>query len=99
MSLTGARYFITIIDDFSKKVQVYLLKQKDQAFEKFKEWEAMMETQIGQRVKQLRFNNWLEYYNQMFNSLCVVEGIVRQKTMRLTPQQNGCWENEQNLNG
>jgi hypothetical protein len=32
----GARYFLTFIDDFSKKTHVYLLKAKGEAFEKFK---------------------------------------------------------------
>jgi hypothetical protein len=32
----GARYFLTFIDNFSRKTHVYLLKAKGQAFEKFK---------------------------------------------------------------
>lgn len=30
-------YFLSIIDDFSKKVCMYVLKNKDKVFEKFKE--------------------------------------------------------------
>lgn len=37
VSLGGAKYFLSIIDDYSKIVWVYLLKQKDQVFDKFKE--------------------------------------------------------------
>jgi hypothetical protein len=32
----GARYFVTFIDDFSKKTYVYLLKAKGEMFDKFK---------------------------------------------------------------
>jgi len=32
----GARYFLTFIDDFSRKPHVYLLKVKGDSFEKFK---------------------------------------------------------------
>jgi hypothetical protein len=32
----GARYFVTFIDDFSKKTHVYLLKAKGEVFDKFK---------------------------------------------------------------
>ena len=32
----GARYFITFIDDYSKRVWVYMLKHKNKAFERFK---------------------------------------------------------------
>ena len=34
----GNKYFITFIDDFSKYAYVYLLKNKSDAFEKFKEF-------------------------------------------------------------
>lgn len=37
VSLGRAKYFLSIIDDYSKMVWVYLLKQKDQVFDKFKE--------------------------------------------------------------
>jgi len=39
----GACYYVTFIDDFSQKVWVYFLKQKSEAFQKFKEWKATME--------------------------------------------------------
>ena len=32
----GARYFLSLIDDYSRKLWVYVLKSKDQAFEVFK---------------------------------------------------------------
>ncbi|KAE8691239.1 hypothetical protein F3Y22_tig00110890pilonHSYRG00161 [Hibiscus syriacus] len=39
-SLGGSRYYVTFIDDFSRKVWVYFLKQKSEVFEKFKLWKA-----------------------------------------------------------
>ena len=36
-SLGGGRYFMSIIDDFSRKVWIYILKTKDEAFQKFKQ--------------------------------------------------------------
>ena len=36
LSLGGSRYFVTFIDDFSRKVWVYFIKQKSEVFEKFK---------------------------------------------------------------
>ncbi|KAA0067607.1 retrotransposon protein, putative, Ty1-copia subclass [Cucumis melo var. makuwa] len=43
----GSRYFISIIDDFSRKVWIYPLKQKDEAFGKFLEWKKQVEKQTG----------------------------------------------------
>ncbi|XP_042064265.1 uncharacterized mitochondrial protein AtMg00300-like [Salvia splendens] len=34
-SMSGGKYFISIIDDYSRKVWVYILKDKSQAFGKF----------------------------------------------------------------
>ena len=36
-SIGGTRYYVIFIDDFSRKVCVYFLKQKSEVFQKFKE--------------------------------------------------------------
>ena len=48
-SIGGARYYITFIDDFSRKIWVYFLKQKSEVFQKFKEWKTLVENQRGGR--------------------------------------------------
>jgi hypothetical protein len=52
-SLGGTRYFVTFIDDFSRKTHVYLLKAKGEVFDKFKEYKALVENQIGMNIKTL----------------------------------------------
>ena len=42
-SLDGAQYFVTFIDDHSRKVWVYSLKMKDQVLQIFKEFHASVE--------------------------------------------------------
>ncbi|KAH9779095.1 hypothetical protein KPL71_007588 [Citrus sinensis] len=71
------------LDDFSRKVWVYVLKNKDQVFEKIKEWKHLVENQIGQRSKKLRTNNGLEFCNQHFDSFCAAKGITRLRTSKL----------------
>jgi len=39
-----ARFFLSIVDGFSKKVWIYRLKQNSEAFEKFKEWKVLIKT-------------------------------------------------------
>ena len=36
-TLGGGRYFLSIIDDFSRKVWIYILKSKYEAFQRFKD--------------------------------------------------------------
>jgi hypothetical protein len=49
----GAQYFLTFIDDFSRKTHVYLLKTKGEAFERFKQYKALVENKIGHKIKVL----------------------------------------------
>lgn len=88
----GARYFLTLIDDFSRKVWVFLLKTKDEVFERFLEWKTLLENQTGQKIKYLRTDNGLEYLNDKFANLCKSSGISRHLTTTRTPQQNGLAE-------
>ena len=91
-SLGGARYFLTLIDDYSRKVWVYFLKQKDEVFGKFKQWKAMVEKQTGRSVKRLRTDNGGEFCSKEFEEFCKNAGIVRHHTVPGTPQQNGVAE-------
>ncbi|KAH9650271.1 hypothetical protein KPL70_026312 [Citrus sinensis] len=91
-SHSGARYFITFIDDYSRKVWVYVLRQKSEALEKFKEWSTLVENQTGKKIKRLRTDNGLEYCSNEFDEFCKNKGIIRHKIVRHTPQQNGLAE-------
>ena len=42
-SLSGCKYFLTFIDDYSRKVLIRFLRSKDEVFEKFSEWKTLME--------------------------------------------------------
>ena len=46
-------YFITFIDDLSRFGHVYLMKHKSEAFDKFKEYQSMVEKQTGHSIKAL----------------------------------------------
>ena len=91
-SLSGGKYFMTLIDDHSRKVWLYILKTKDQVVEKFKVWKALVENQSGRKLKALRTDNGLEFCNREFEAFCQKYGILRHKTVRFTPQQNGLAE-------
>ena len=65
-SIGGGKYLLTFIDDFSKKVWVYILKFKDETFACFRQWKAMVETQIERKVKYLRSDNGTEFRSGEF---------------------------------
>ena len=60
-SFTGALYFVTFIDDCSRKLWVYVVKTKDQDLEKFKEFHVLVERQSGKKLKCIRTDNGGEY--------------------------------------
>lgn len=85
MTHGGAKYFMSIIDDHSRKLWVFMLKSKDEAYEKFLEWKVLVENQTGKKVRVLRTDNGLEYLSQKFKSLCRTSGIDRHLTTARTP--------------
>jgi transposase InsO family protein len=88
----GARYFLTFIDNFSRKTHVYFLKAKGEAFEKFKQYKALVENEIGHKIKVLRSDNGGEFVSQKFNAFIAECGIQRQTRAPYSPQQNGVIE-------
>ena len=64
----GAQYFLTFIDEYSKYCWVYLLKSKDQVFEKFREWKTGVETQCDAKIRILRSDNGGEYCSHKFEN-------------------------------
>ena len=87
-TLGGNKYFVTFIDDASQKVWFYVLKTKDQVFEHFKKFHAMVEREKGKLLKCLRSDNGGEYTSNEFKSYCSEKGIKHEKTILSTPQQN-----------
>ena len=85
-SLGGCRFFVSIIDDYSRMTWVYMMKHKSEAFQKFKEWKILMENQTGKKIKRLRTDNGLEFCWSEFYQFCKGEGIARHRTVRNTPQ-------------
>nr|GEZ93919.1 hypothetical protein [Tanacetum cinerariifolium] len=53
-SLGGAWYFLSIVDDFSRMMWVFMMKQKSEAFEKFKHLKILIENHSGRKIKRLR---------------------------------------------
>nr|GFA82742.1 retrovirus-related Pol polyprotein from transposon TNT 1-94 [Tanacetum cinerariifolium] len=69
-SMSGCHYFLSIVDNYSRRMWVHFLRHKNEAFNKFKEWKQLVENQIGRKLKKLRTDNGLEFCNQEFNNLC-----------------------------
>lgn len=91
-SLSGKRYFVTFIDDFSRKTFVYIIRQKSEVFECFVNFKTLVENQTERKIKIVRSDGGLEYCNKKFKDLCTSNGILHQTTAPYSPQQNGMAE-------
>ena len=69
-------YFVTFIDDYSRYGYVYLMKYKSETVEKFKEFRAEVEKQLGRSIKTLRSDRGGEYLSQEFQSYLTDNGIL-----------------------
>lgn len=91
-SIGGARYFVTFIDDYSRKVHVYIMKNKSDVVEKFQEYKANVQNQLNAKIKILRTDNGTEYLSNSFSNILKDSGISHQTTNPYTPEQNGLAE-------
>nr|GEW76085.1 retrovirus-related Pol polyprotein from transposon TNT 1-94 [Tanacetum cinerariifolium]GEX65222.1 retrovirus-related Pol polyprotein from transposon TNT 1-94 [Tanacetum cinerariifolium] len=61
----------------SRRVWVYILRFKHEAFGKFKEWKQLVENQTGRTVKKLSTNNGLAFYNGNLSSYALRSGLSK----------------------
>ena len=88
-SLGGAAYFVTFIDDASRRVWAYPMKRKDEVFGTFQKFHASVERETNKLLKCLRIDNGGEYCSNAFKEYYNRFGIKHEKTVPGTPQQNG----------
>lgn len=82
------RYIFVLIDDHSRYMWTILLKEKSDAFDKFKSFKAVVEQQTKKSIKIFRTDRGGEFTSNAFQKYCEEYGIQRQLTAPYTPQQN-----------
>ena len=58
ISLSGYAYYVSFIDDFSRKTWVYFMKNKDEVFSKLKEFKALIENHTEKQDQDLSIRQW-----------------------------------------
>jgi len=86
-SSSGARYFLTIVDDYSRGTWLYLMKNKSDTQTKLRDFIALVDRQFGKKVRVLRSDNGGEFLS--LTSYFLASGIVHETSCVGTPQQNG----------
>jgi hypothetical protein len=60
-SLGGSLYYVSLINDFSRKTWIYFQRKKLNVFNKFKEFRSLVENQTDKNIKALRTDNGGEF--------------------------------------
>ena len=71
---------------------VTFLKEKSEAFVKFKAFKALVENERNRKIKCLRLDNGGEFTSKEFHEFCENYGIKKQFSATKNPQQNGVAE-------
>lgn len=88
----GNKYFMLLVDDYSRIMWVYFLKNKGEALNAFKRFKAHVEDGQTKRIGTLRTDRGGEFCSQEFTHYCEEHGITRNLTAPYSPQQNGVVE-------
>jgi hypothetical protein len=90
--LKGEKYFVLLIDDYTRMTAVCFLRKKSEAFENFKVYKEMVENEMDSKIKCLRSDNGGEFTSKEFMDFCSKHGIKRQFPIARTPQKTGVVE-------
>ncbi|KAJ0495264.1 putative RNA-directed DNA polymerase [Helianthus annuus] len=91
-SYDGYKYFLTVVDDYSRAVWCYFLQNKSEVFENIKVFYELVLTQFKKKIKVIRSDNGTEFVNNQMHNFCLSKGILHQTSCAYTPQQNGIVE-------
>ena len=83
----GSVYFLTVVDDHSRAVWTYLMREKSEVRVVLQNFRKMTEKQFGKSVKMVRSDNGTEFMclSQFFKE----NGVLHETSCVGTPQQNG----------
>ena len=88
----GLQYLMVVIDDFTRFINVYLLKDRSQALFALKKYRQEMESRIGKKLRAIRSDQARELQSKEFNDYLMNNQIRREKSTAHLSQQNGIAE-------
>ncbi|CAI7805258.1 unnamed protein product [Closterium sp. NIES-53] len=93
LGAAGAKYFLTIVDVYTRMTWVYVLSKKSDVAETVKtDWLPMVERQQDRLVKAIRTDRRGEFLSQEFSLWLKKNGIRHSLTMPYSPAMNGIAE-------
>ncbi|RDX61249.1 hypothetical protein CR513_60537, partial [Mucuna pruriens] len=91
-SISGAKWFVSFIDDCTHVTWIFLMKHKYEVCQIFVDFFRLVKNQFNKSIKRLRSDNGTEFVNLEFSKFLKDNGVVHKLTCVNTPQQNGVAE-------
>lgn len=88
----GRRYVVTFIDDYTHFTVVYVIHNKSEVLDCFKDYKAYAENHFERKISRLRCDNGGEYTSSRFKQFAQQSGIRIEYTMAYNSVQNGVAE-------
>lgn len=97
VTYNGERYFLTIVDDFTRATWVYLMHSKLDTLSMIKNFVILVETQFSTTIQIIRTDNEAEFFSNDCSVFLTSKGILHQSSCAYTPQQNGVVERNRHI--
>jgi len=88
-SVYGNKYFLTILDDYSRYSWICFIENKSKTFDAFINWYNQIKNIFNKNIKYIKTDNGTEFFNNRFREFYDKTGIVHESTIPYNPQQNG----------
>jgi hypothetical protein len=92
ISISGSKYCLVIVNDYSRFTWVFFLQENSQTQETLKGFLRQAQNEFGLRIKKIRSDNGTEFKNSQIEGFLEEEGIKHEFSSPYTPQQNGVVE-------
>ncbi|CAJ2633438.1 unnamed protein product [Trifolium pratense] len=96
-SLGGKRYAYVVVNDFSRYTWINFIGKKSETFDVFKDLCILLQREKNNVVLRIRSDHGKEFENSRFSDFCASEGIIREFSSLITPQQNGVVERKNRI--
>jgi transposase InsO family protein len=92
ISIDRSKYYIVIVDEYSRFTLVFFLQEKSQTQETLKGFLRRAQNEFRLRIKKIRSDNGTEFKNSQIEGFLEEEGIKHEFSFPYTPQQNSVVE-------
>ncbi|MBW0523616.1 hypothetical protein O181_063331 [Austropuccinia psidii MF-1] len=91
-SLSGTKYFLILIEQFTGYTTTKFLKKKEETFAAFKEYKALSENFHQRKIMKIVSDGGGEFFNDRFKEYARIEGFEHSISPPYTPEHNGISE-------